>query len=201
MVFRVWCRQYERSNQRLRIDYNDHLHHMDLYDFHLETRGIHGIDSQFGAKNWRTYVNMEFSAKTTDENSVVSENIRIYRFLCFLDFSVFSGYILLHWPGKQLSGSVPIYQQAHERVENISHKAAVLVLVIIIPLYTLPVIAVSYYQYYVGDAGESSFLLSFPATWVFISFFFVSISENKIDRHMHAKLWITSTFQISVQLA
>lgn len=65
--------------------------------------------------------------------------------------------------GQQLS-EIRVYQEAHDKVENISQKAALLVLVIIIPLYTIPVIAVSYFQYYVRNAGESSFLLSFPAT-------------------------------------
>lgn len=71
--------------------------------------------------------------------------------------------VSLNLVGQQLS-ETRVYQDAHEKVENISQKAAVLVLVIIIPLYTIPVIAVSYFQYYVRDAGESSFLLSFPAT-------------------------------------
>lgn len=59
---------------------------------------------------------------------------------------------------------VQAYQQAFENIESISNKAAVLVLVIIIPLYTIPVMVLSYYQYYARNAGESSFLLSFPAT-------------------------------------
>lgn len=71
--------------------------------------------------------------------------------------------VALHMIGQQLS-EIRVYQEAHEKVENISQKAALLVLVIIIPLYTIPVIAVSYFQYYVRNAGESSFLLSFPAT-------------------------------------
>lgn len=48
-------------------------------------------------------------------------------------------------------------------IEGISNKAAVLVLAIIIPLYTIPLMILSYYQYYKGGAAES-FLLSFPAT-------------------------------------
>lgn len=59
---------------------------------------------------------------------------------------------------------MPIYEEARKKIEAITRKGDLLVLKIIIPIFIIPPMIHSYFQYYRMDYGKESFRIPFRAS-------------------------------------
>lgn len=59
-----------------------------------------------------------------------------------------------------------LYNEAIQKIEGIISQAALIVLKFCVPMYTMPKCFVSYYEYFLQDASESAFQLTYDKTYV-----------------------------------
>lgn len=64
--------------------------------------------------------------------------------------------------GEQLTATT-IYCEANADVEHLTHKMSLFLFKITFPFFVFPGLLQSYFQYFVLDLGEASFVMVFPA--------------------------------------
>lgn len=76
--------------------------------------------------------------------------------------------MVFQWVTFAISGetaiNTAIYQNINDEIEQLSYRLSILVYGAIAPFLIFPAVFQSYYQYYVLEMGELSFLTPFPAS-------------------------------------
>lgn len=66
------------------------------------------------------------------------------------------------FPSGEQCGMITYYNKANEEIEKLTNITLKFAIKILIPLYFIPLITVSYYKYYVMNSAEESFYMIFP---------------------------------------
>lgn len=91
---------------------------------------------------------------------------------------------------------MPIYEEARKKIEAITRKGDLLVLKIIIPIFIIPPMIHSYFQYYRMDYGKESFRIPFRASWVYLQAMSIRNAVSTVFAFFQISLWMANTCRL-----